>query len=90
MVLDIEAVAVSQSVHGIKGLRDRLSAGANVVTSIIPPRSGLQGVAQSLMDVDEGGRTVEEATKIIRDMGLETGSLEEYLRTLESLGRRLL
>lgn len=81
-------IPASLDVDGIKGLHDRLNAGANVVTSIIPPRSGLQGVAQSSMDVDEGGRTVEEATRIIRDMGLETATLGEYLEALASFGRR--
>jgi methylornithine synthase len=81
-------IPASLDVDGIKGLHDRLNAGANVVTSIIPPRSGLQGVAQSSMDVDEGGRTVEEAARIIRDMGLEPATLEEYREALASLGRR--
>jgi methylornithine synthase len=81
-------IPASLDVDGIAGLRDRLNAGANVVTSIIPPASGLMGVAQSSMDVDEGGRTVAEASKIIVDLGLEVGTTaayKEYLTLLKGL-----
>jgi methylornithine synthase len=71
-------IPASLDVDGIAGLRDRLNAGANVVTSIIPPASGLMGVAQSSMDVDEGGRTVLEASLIISDMGMQVGTPESY------------
>ena len=63
---------------GIKGLKDRINAGANLITSIIPPKSGFMGVAHSTMDVDEGGRTVEEAASILDEMGLRIASKEEY------------
>ena len=78
-------IPASLDVDGIAGLRDRLNAGANVVTSIIPPASGLMGVAQSSMDVDEGGRTVLEASRIISDMGMEVGTPESYKEYLTLL-----
>jgi len=81
-------IPASLDVDGIAGLRDRLNAGANLVTSIIPPESGLMGVAQSSMDVDEGGRTVAEATKIIADLGMRVGTPEayqEYMTLLKGL-----
>lgn len=81
-------IPASLDVDGIAGLHDRLNAGANVVTSIIPPASGLMGVAQSSMDVDEGGRTVAEAGKIILDMGMQVGTAaayKSYLTFLKSL-----
>lgn len=71
-------IPASLDVDGIKGLEDRINAGANLITSIIPPKSGFMGVAHSTMDVDEGGRTVEEAAVILRDMGLHIASKEEY------------
>lgn len=40
-------IPASLDVDGISGLELRLMAGANVVTSIIPPNEGLAGVAQS-------------------------------------------
>jgi methylornithine synthase len=78
-------IPASLDIDGIDGLEDRINAGANVITSIIPPRSGLMGVAQSVMDVDEGGRTVEEASSIIKTMGLAPASAEEYRQYLSFL-----
>ena len=80
-------IPASQDIDGIKGLEDRNNAGANVITSILPPLSGLMGVAQSSMDVDEGGRTVEEASVILRNMGLEPAAAEEYKNYLSGLRR---
>lgn len=78
-------IPASLDIDGIKGLEDRINAGANLITSIIPPLSGLMGVAQSSMDVDEGGRTVEEASAILRNMGLEPAAPEEYRNYLSGL-----
>lgn len=72
-------IPTSLDVDGIAGLEGRLDAGGNVVTSIIPPRTGLAGVAQSSMDVDDGGRTVEEVEKILNNMGLEVATAKEYM-----------
>jgi len=80
-------VPATLDVDGINGLKDRVNAGANIITSIIPPKTGLVGVAQSTMDVDDGGRTVDETIKILKDMGLTLATAEEYkeyLRVLKS------
>jgi len=71
-------IPASLDVDGIAGLKDRIDAGANLITSIIPPKSGLMGVANSVMDVDEGGRTVEEASEILRSMGLRIATDKEF------------
>ncbi|MCL1808852.1 MAG: methylornithine synthase PylB [Clostridiales bacterium] len=71
-------IPASLDVDGIAGLEKRVWAGANVVTSIIPPRSGLMGVAQCTKDVDEGGRTFAEAAAILEGMGLHPASTEDY------------
>ena len=72
-------IPASLDVDGIAGLKARIEAGANLITSIIPPRSGLMGVANSVMDVDEGGRTVEEATEILKPMGLRIADHQEFI-----------
>ena len=72
-------IPASLDVDGISGLKDRINAGANLVTSIIPPKSGFMGVAHSTMDVDEGGRTIAEVKVILNDMGLELATKEEYV-----------
>ena len=52
------------------------------MTAIIPPKSGFMGVAHNVLDVDEGGRTVEEASAILNKMGLRIApkdASKEYL-----------
>ncbi len=71
-------IPASLDVDGIKGLTSRIDAGANVVTSIIPPMTGLAGVAQNTMDIDDGSRTVAGVTSILKEMGLVPGTLESY------------
>lgn len=82
-------IPASLDIDGIKGLKDRIDAGASVVTSIIPPRSGFMGVAQNTMDVDEGGRTAEEAGHILNSMGLTVAKPDEYKAYLQVLKDRL-
>ena len=53
-------IPASLDVDGIAGLEPRLAAGANVVTSIVPPDTGLAGVSQSELDIDDGLRTAPE------------------------------
>jgi methylornithine synthase len=75
-------IPASLDVGGIKGLRDRLLAGANVVTSLIPPQTGFVGVSQSALDIDEGYRTVEGAIPVLGTMGLRMATQDEYSRWL--------
>jgi methylornithine synthase len=81
-------IPASLDIDGIKGLEDRINAGANLVTSIIPPKTGLAGVAQNSMDVDEGGRTVEEASQILKSMGLRQATAAEYREYLSSIPKK--
>ena len=71
-------IPASLDVEGLSGLKDRIDAGANLVTSIIPPNRGLAGVAQSCMDVDDGGRTLSEVSKVLGTMNLRTATNDEY------------
>jgi methylornithine synthase len=75
-------IPASLDVDGIGGLKARLEAGANVVTSIIPPRSGLMGVSNSTLEVDEGYRSVESVSAKLSEMGLEAASLADYKELL--------
>lgn len=81
-------IPASLDVEGIQGLKDRLNAGANIVTSIIPPLAGLQGVSQSTLDISEGFRTVEGVRPILADCGLEAATAQEYQHWLQQLRRR--
>ncbi len=71
-------IPASLDVDGIKGLRMRLDAGANVITSIIPPNKRLAGVSQSTLDIEQGLRTVSEVKKVIASMGLRIAESQDY------------
>jgi len=71
-------IPASLDVGGIGGLQNRLLAGANVVTSLIPPDAGLVGVSQSALDIDEGYRTVKGVSRVLETMGLMVATQEEY------------
>jgi len=71
-------IPASLDVEGVGGLQERLQAGANVVTSIIPPQSGLAGVAQAEQDIADGGRTVAGVQPLLAEVGLEAAAPEEY------------
>ena len=80
-------IPASLDVDGLKGLERRLAAGANVVTSLIPPGQGLAGVAQSALDIEEGRRTPEEVKEVLERCGLEPASRAEYAAWLEARKR---
>ena len=71
-------IPASLDVDGIAGLERRLDAGANVVTSIVPPTRGLAGVSQSELDIEEGYRTVEGVLPHLERLGLRAGTVDEY------------
>lgn len=75
-------IPASLDVEGIQGLKQRLDAGANVVTSIIPPDAGLAGVSQSTLDISEGYRTVQGVTPILQECGLMPATKQEYVAWL--------
>jgi len=71
-------IPASLDVDGIKGLKMRLEAGANVITSIIPPKNRLAGVSQSSLDIEQGLRTVSEVKKVITPMKLRIARAQAY------------
>ena len=71
-------IPASLDVGGHAALGQKLAAGANVVTSLIPPGQGLAGVAQSDLGIENGKRTVTGIQGILKDNALETASADEY------------
>jgi methylornithine synthase len=71
-------IPASLDVDGIAGLESRIAAGANVVTSLVPPHSGLAGVSQSELDIDEGLRSAPVVTERLAQKGLRVASAAEY------------
>jgi len=78
LALPDRLIPASLDVDGLAGLKRRLDAGANVITSLVPPGQGLAGVAQSSLDIEEGNRTAASAVHILEDNGLRSATLEEY------------
>jgi len=77
-------IPASLDVYGIDGLKGKLGAGANVVTSLILPYSEMVGVAQSTLDVSEGYRTVKGITPILNELGLVRAELDDYISWIEN------
>lgn len=71
-------IPASLDVDGIAGLDRRLAAGANVVTSLVPPDSGLVGVSQAEQGINRGERTVAAVLPHLASLGLRPGSVSEY------------
>jgi methylornithine synthase len=81
-------IPASLDVDGLAGLERRLAAGANVVTSLIPPGQGLAGVAQSELDIEEGRRTAAEVREVLERCGLAPATRTEYAGWMRKAGAR--
>lgn len=78
LVMPDRLIPASLDVDGLEGLEARLGAGANVVTSIVPPESGLSGVAHRDLDIKESRRSVEQVEKVLLSCGLIPADREAY------------
>ncbi|MEZ5125157.1 MAG: methylornithine synthase PylB [Thermoleophilia bacterium] len=81
-------IPASLDVRGLEGLEARIMAGANIVTSLVPPLSGLAGVSQAELGIDCGDRTVASVVPRLQALGLRAGTAAEYRDCLVSLTRR--
>ncbi|AMK13703.1 pyrrolysine biosynthesis radical SAM protein PylB [methanogenic archaeon mixed culture ISO4-G1] len=71
-------IPCSLDVEGFAGFNSRLDAGANVITSIIPPSKNLAGVAQHEMDIENGNRSVAHVMEMLDKKGLRHATDAEY------------
>lgn len=78
LVFPDRLIPASLDVDGLTGLAKRLEAGANVITSIIPPRAGLAGVSQSSLDIEEGNRSVMSLLPVLYNAGMVQATAGEY------------
>jgi methylornithine synthase len=78
LVFPDRLIPASLDVDGLAGLKRRLEAGANVVTSIVPPGEGLAGVAQHSLDIEDGRRTNASVLKVLDKNGLGPATNTEY------------
>lgn len=79
LVFPDRLIPASLDVDGLNGLAERLNSGANVVTSIIPPQSGLAGVSNYSLDIEDGNRTVSKILPVLKQCGLIPASREKYV-----------
>ena len=82
-------IPATLDVPGLNGLQSRLEAGANVVTSLVPPGFGLAGVARNSLDIDEARRTVDGILPELRKLGLEPSSVDDYSTWLDLRFRQI-
>lgn len=76
-------IPASLDVDGLNGLADRMNAGANVVTSIVPPAAGLAGVVNKSLDIEEARRTLDHIKPVLEGCDLRVASSESYSRVLK-------
>jgi methylornithine synthase len=78
LVFPDRLIPASLDVEGLNGLARRLDAGANVVTSLVPPGEGLAGVARHALDIEDGRRTHASVLKVLKKCGLRPAVNREY------------
>ena len=72
-------IPATLDVAGLTGLQSRLEAGANVVTSLVPPGFGLAGVAQNSLDIADARRTTAGILPELDKLGMQSASPKDYL-----------
>ena len=75
-------IPASLDVEGIEGMVYRLNAGANVVTSIIPSDSSLEGVANYDTKHEERKRDPKSVVTKLRSMGMEPAAQSDFNKIL--------
>jgi methylornithine synthase len=71
-------IPASLDVAGLAGVRPRLEAGANVITSCIAPASGYAGVAHAALDIDNAGRMPRNLLPVLAGLRLRPAAAGDY------------
>ena len=82
-------IPATLDVAGLAGLHSRLEAGANVVTSLVPPGFGLAGVAQNSLDIADARRTPASIRLELEKVGMQAASTADYSSWVESRRRQI-
>jgi len=90
LVFPDRLVPASLDVAGLAGLQRRLAAGANVITSLVPPGFGLAGVAQSSLDIAEARRTSASIRLELEKLGMRAASTDNYLDWIKRRRRKIM
>ena len=81
-------IPASLDVDGLAGLKMRLNAGANVITSLVQPKFGLSGVAHSDLDIENANRTIAGIRPILAECDLTTANTQDYQDWVRSRQKR--
>jgi len=71
-------IPASLDLEGIDGMVSRLNAGANIVTSILPPDSRLEGVANYDRGLEERDRDIKSVIKRLESIGMTPAQQVEF------------
>jgi len=71
-------IPASLDVEGLAGLQSRMDAGANVVTSLIAPGSGMTGVASLTRDIENSQRMPSGLRSVLTRCGLKPAGRKAY------------
>lgn len=75
-------IPASLDLEGIDGMVYRLNAGANIVTSILPPNSELDGVANYDRGLEERDRDIKSVILRLESMGMVPASQADFEKVL--------
>jgi methylornithine synthase len=77
-------IPASLDVDGLAGLKMRLDAGANVITSLVPPDYGLAGVAHHELDIENANRTRAGIAPVLKAAGLRLAQHTDYRQWIKN------
>ena len=89
LVFPSRLIPATLDVAGLTGLQSRLIAGANVVTSLVPPGFGLAGVARTSLDIADARRTTAGILPELEKIGMQPASSEDYARWMDNRRRQI-
>jgi methylornithine synthase len=89
LVFPDRLIPASLDVEGLDGLKRRLDAGANVITSIVPSGNALAGVASHDLDIEEGRRSVDFVKKVLDTCGLRIAGAQDYTAWIDNRRRAI-
>jgi methylornithine synthase len=75
-------IPASLDLEGIDGMVPRLNSGANIVTSILPFDSRLEGVANYDRGLEERNRDIKSVIKRLESMGMRPALQAEFEEVL--------
>ncbi|OKY77551.1 MAG: (2R3R)-3-methylornithine synthase involved in pyrrolysine biosynthesis PylB [Candidatus Methanohalarchaeum thermophilum] len=72
-------VPASLDIRGLDGISEKIRAGANVVTSIIPPDFSLSGVANHEYGIEDGERSPSQVKSYLEENGFRAARTQELV-----------